>query len=130
MEDPALTLAGRRFDSWDELTDAIHCSTVYWSAHHHPFGWGKCRRHCPPAQSRMTFRMHALDSRLLRALHGPAQSMAEAIVDFYDVERVRACRNILGDLNALVAFKSDAFGRVQDVECDLSEFICGGGHRD
>jgi hypothetical protein len=43
----SLALAGRRFETWDEITDAIHCSTVYWNAHRHPFVWGKCRRHRP-----------------------------------------------------------------------------------
>jgi hypothetical protein len=66
----SLALAGRRFESWDEITeaihrstmywnahrhpfvweeivDAIHCSTVYWNAHRHPFVWGRRRRHRP-----------------------------------------------------------------------------------
>src|SRR5215207_6496465 len=43
----SLALAGRRFESWEEIADAIHCSTVYWNAHRHPFVWGKRRRHRP-----------------------------------------------------------------------------------
>jgi hypothetical protein len=36
---------GRRFETWEEITDAIHRSTVYWNAHRHPFVWGRRRRH-------------------------------------------------------------------------------------
>ncbi|WP_202882953.1 transposase, partial [Microvirga tunisiensis] len=43
----SLALAGRRFESWDEITEAIHRATVYWNAHRHPFVWGKRRRHRP-----------------------------------------------------------------------------------
>ena len=43
----SLALAGRRFETWDEITDTIHRSTVYWNAHRHPFVWGKHRRHRP-----------------------------------------------------------------------------------
>jgi transposase len=43
----SLALAGRRFETWEEITDAIRRSTVYWNAHRHPFVWGKRRRHRP-----------------------------------------------------------------------------------
>jgi transposase len=43
----ALALAGRRFETWDEITEAIHRATIYWNAHRHPFVWGKRRRHRP-----------------------------------------------------------------------------------
>ncbi len=43
----SLALAGRRFENWDEIIDALHRSTVYWNAHRHPFVWGKRRRHRP-----------------------------------------------------------------------------------
>jgi hypothetical protein len=33
----ALALAGRRCETWDEITEASHRSTVYWNAHRHPF---------------------------------------------------------------------------------------------
>jgi hypothetical protein len=33
----ALALVGRRFETWDEITDEIHRSTVYWDAHRYPF---------------------------------------------------------------------------------------------
>jgi transposase len=43
----ALALAGRRFETWDEITEAIHRATIYWNAHRHPFVWGRRRRHRP-----------------------------------------------------------------------------------
>jgi hypothetical protein len=43
----SLALAGRRFESWDEISDAIHRSTIYWNAYRHPFVWGQRRRHRP-----------------------------------------------------------------------------------
>ena len=43
----SLALAGRRFESWEEITEAIHRATIYWNAHRHPFTWGKRRRHRP-----------------------------------------------------------------------------------
>jgi hypothetical protein len=36
-----------RFETWDEIIDAIHGSTVYWNAHRHPFVWGQRRRRRP-----------------------------------------------------------------------------------
>jgi hypothetical protein len=41
----SLALAGRRFEAWEEIVDAIHRSTGYWNAHRHPFVWGTRRRH-------------------------------------------------------------------------------------
>jgi hypothetical protein len=32
----SLALAGQRFESWDEISEAIHRSTLYWNAHRHP----------------------------------------------------------------------------------------------
>jgi hypothetical protein len=43
----SLALAGRRFETWDEITGAIDRATIYWNAHRHPFTWGKRRRHQP-----------------------------------------------------------------------------------
>jgi transposase len=43
----SLALAGRRFETWAEITNAICRSTAYWNAHRHPFVWGKRRRHRP-----------------------------------------------------------------------------------
>jgi len=43
----SLALKGRRFESWDELAEAVHAATGYWNAHRHPFVWGRRRRHQP-----------------------------------------------------------------------------------
>jgi transposase len=40
----SLALAGRRFETWEEIVDVIDRSTVYWNAHRHPFVCGR-RRH-------------------------------------------------------------------------------------
>jgi len=42
----SLALKGRRFETWDELCQAIREATAYWNAHRHPFVWGR-RRHQP-----------------------------------------------------------------------------------
>ena len=46
----ALALAGRRFETWDEVTEVIAQATDYWNAHRHPFHWGRRRRHQPRRQ--------------------------------------------------------------------------------
>ena len=46
----SLALAGRRFESWDEICDAVERATAYWNAHKHPFLWGRRRRHQPHHQ--------------------------------------------------------------------------------
>jgi transposase len=43
----SLALQGRRFETWDELCQAIRDATAYWNAHRHPFVWGHRRRHQP-----------------------------------------------------------------------------------
>jgi transposase len=43
----ALALAGRRFETWDEVCEAVDQATAYWNAHRHPFLWGQRRRHRP-----------------------------------------------------------------------------------
>ena len=43
----SLALQGRRFETWDELCQAIRDATAYWNAHRHPFVWGHQRRHQP-----------------------------------------------------------------------------------
>jgi hypothetical protein len=35
----SLTLVGQPFETWEEITDAIRCSTIYWNAHRHSFFW-------------------------------------------------------------------------------------------
>jgi transposase len=46
----SLALKGRRFESWDEVCDAVREATAYWNAHRHPFIWGRRRRHQPRRQ--------------------------------------------------------------------------------
>jgi len=43
----SLALKGRRFDSWEEVCQAVREATMYWNAHRHPFIWGRRRRHQP-----------------------------------------------------------------------------------
>ena len=43
----SLALAGRRFETWDEICEAVERATDYWNAHRHPFVWGHRRRHRP-----------------------------------------------------------------------------------
>jgi transposase len=41
----SLALKGRRFESWDEICQAVEAATAYWNQHRHPFVWGRRRRH-------------------------------------------------------------------------------------
>ena len=41
----SLALKGRRFDTWEQVCQAIAAATEYWNAHRHPFIWGRRRRH-------------------------------------------------------------------------------------
>jgi hypothetical protein len=43
----SLALKGRRFETWEEVCQAIQEATVYWNAHRHPYVWGRRRRHQP-----------------------------------------------------------------------------------
>ncbi len=43
----SLALKGRRFETWDEIAQAVKAATAYWNAHRHPFVWGRRRRHRP-----------------------------------------------------------------------------------
>jgi hypothetical protein len=43
----SLALAGRRFETWAEVTEAVAQATEYWNARRHPFVWGRRRRHRP-----------------------------------------------------------------------------------
>ncbi len=46
----SLALAGRRFESWEDICQALAGATAYWNAHRHPFVWGHRRRHRPCRQ--------------------------------------------------------------------------------
>ncbi|WZO97177.1 IS630 family transposase [Isosphaeraceae bacterium EP7] len=43
----SLALKGRRFETWEEICQAVERATAYWNAHRHPFVWGRRRRHQP-----------------------------------------------------------------------------------
>ncbi len=46
----SLALKGRRFETWEEIAQAVARATAYWNAHRHPFFWGRRRRHQPRRQ--------------------------------------------------------------------------------
>ena len=62
----SLALAGRRFETWDQVWEAVDQATAYWNAHRHPFVWGDgavtgravspASRSCP---GRVTCRMNS-----------------------------------------------------------------------
>lgn len=43
----SLALKGRRFETWDEICEAVEAATRYWNAHCHPFVWGRRTRRRP-----------------------------------------------------------------------------------
>ncbi len=43
----SLALKGRRFETWEEVQEAVSAATQYWNAHRHPFVWGRRRRRQP-----------------------------------------------------------------------------------
>jgi len=43
----SLALKGQRFETWEEVCQAIEKATAYWNRHRHPFVWGRRRRHQP-----------------------------------------------------------------------------------
>lgn len=43
----SLALKGRRFETWEEVCQAVRDATMYWDRHRHPFVWGRRRRHQP-----------------------------------------------------------------------------------
>ena len=47
----SLALKGRRFEGWAEIEAAVERATAYWNEHHHPFVWGRRRRHRPRRRS-------------------------------------------------------------------------------
>lgn len=47
----SLALKGRRFETWEEVCQAIAETTAYWNKHRHPFHWGRRRRHQPRRRS-------------------------------------------------------------------------------
>lgn len=43
----SLALKGRRFETWQQIEQAVAAATSYWNQHRHPFIWGRRRRHQP-----------------------------------------------------------------------------------
>ncbi|MCI0700958.1 MAG: transposase [Planctomycetia bacterium] len=43
----SLALKGRRFETWEQVCEAVAKATEYWNGHKHPFRWGRRRRHRP-----------------------------------------------------------------------------------
>jgi hypothetical protein len=43
----SLALKGRRFESREQVCQAVERATAYWDGHRHPFVWGRRRRHRP-----------------------------------------------------------------------------------
>ncbi len=41
----SLALAGRFFETWEQIEEAIEKAKDYWNAHRHPYVWGRRRRH-------------------------------------------------------------------------------------
>jgi len=44
----SLALKGKKFETWQEVVEAVEKATQYWNEHKHPFVWGRRRRHRPP----------------------------------------------------------------------------------
>jgi transposase len=47
----SLALKGRRFETWEQVAEAIEAATGYWNQNRHPFIWGRRRRHRPRRRS-------------------------------------------------------------------------------
>jgi transposase len=47
----SLALKGKRFETWQQIVEAVEAATAYWNAHKHSFVWGRRRRHQPPRRS-------------------------------------------------------------------------------
>ena len=43
----SLAFKGRRFESWQQVEEAVQKATTYWNEHRHPYVWGRRRRHRP-----------------------------------------------------------------------------------
>ena len=43
----SLAFKGRRFETWEQMEEAVKKATASWNAHRHPFVWGRRRRHRP-----------------------------------------------------------------------------------
>jgi transposase len=41
----SLAFKGRRFETWEQMEEAVKQASGYWNVHKHPFVWGRRRRH-------------------------------------------------------------------------------------
>ena len=41
----SLALAGRFFETWGQIEEAVSRAVDYWNEHRHPYVWGRRRRH-------------------------------------------------------------------------------------
>lgn len=46
----SIALNGQRFDTWEEVKQAIQQATEYWNQRRHPYKWGERKRHQPRRQ--------------------------------------------------------------------------------
>jgi hypothetical protein len=44
----SLALKGRRFETWNQICEAVEAATRYWNDHRHPFVWGRRQRRRTP----------------------------------------------------------------------------------
>jgi hypothetical protein len=43
----SLAFKGHRFETWEQIEEAVQQATIYWNVHKHPYVWGRRRRHRP-----------------------------------------------------------------------------------
>ncbi len=59
----SLALKGKRFETWQQVVEAVEAATAYWNTHKHPFVWGRRRRHQPPrCPQKFSFKVKVLRS--------------------------------------------------------------------
>ncbi len=57
----SLALAGRRFETWQQIVEAVEVTPGFGNIHRHPFRWGRRPRHQPPRRApRCTFAVKVL----------------------------------------------------------------------
>jgi hypothetical protein len=43
----SLALKCKRFETWEQIEDAVRAASASWNSHRHPFVWGRRHRHQP-----------------------------------------------------------------------------------
>jgi hypothetical protein len=46
----SLASKGKRFETWEEVCQAVEAGPRYWNAHRHPFAWGRRKQRRRPAR--------------------------------------------------------------------------------